>query len=270
MTAIRMEEVRKAYGPVTALSGLSLSVAAGELFGFLGPNGAGKTTTIEVLTGQVRPDSGSVSVLGTDPVEEPVAARRAVGVLPEREDPPSFLTPREYFTFVADVRGIDEGTLDERVETWADRLSFAEKLDTLATDLSRGQRQKVMIAAAFLHEPELVFIDEPLANLDPIVQERVKEFLQGYRADGNTVFLSTHHIDVAEQVCTRVGVLRDGRLVGERVPDDLAPDESLLDAFRAEAGERADGTSGEAAIADESAAAPDDAAAGATTDATDD
>jgi ABC-2 type transport system ATP-binding protein len=231
MVAIRTSNLRKTYGDVTALADLSLSIDEGELFGALGPNGAGKTTTIKILTGQLQPDSGSASVLGHDPVGDPVETRRHIGILPEQESPPSFLTPREYFDFVGTVRDIPEDVVDERVETWTERLSFAEKLDTVSTDLSRGQQQKVMITQAFLHEPAVVFIDEPLANLDPIVQERVKEFLQSYRDDGNTIFISTHHIEVAAEVCSRVGIVSGGELIAERRPDELDAGESLLDTF---------------------------------------
>jgi len=231
MAVIRTEGLTKTYGDLRALDGLSLSVDSGELFGFLGPNGAGKTTTISILTGQLAPDAGTASVLGTDPVSEPVETRRVVGILPEKESPPSFLTPREYFDFVGAVRDLDEETVRERVATWADRLDYAEKLDTVNTDLSRGQQQKVTITAAFLHEPELVFIDEPLANLDPIVQEQVKRFFVDYRERGNTIFLSTHHIGVAAEICTRVGFVNRGQLVDDRRPDALGAGETLLDAF---------------------------------------
>jgi len=231
MPAIRTSNLRKTYGDVTALADLSLSIDRGELFGALGPNGAGKTTTIKILTGQLGPSGGTAEVLGHDPVAEPVETRRHVGVLPEQESPPSFLTPREYFDFVGTVRDIPDDVVEERVAAWTDRLSFAEKLDVVSTDLSRGQQQKVMITQAFLHEPEVVFIDEPLANLDPIVQERVKDYLRAYRDDGNTMFISTHHIEVAEEVCSRVGIVSGGELVAERRPAERAADETLLDAF---------------------------------------
>ena len=234
MTAIRADGLVKDFGGVRALDGLSLEVGDGELYGLLGPNGAGKTTTIRLLTGQLAADAGEASVRGADPDTDPVEVRRRIGVLPEQASPPSFLTAREYFDFVAAVRTLEEARVDERVEAWTERLDFAGKLDTLNTDLSRGQQQKVMIAATFLHEPALVFIDEPLVNLDPIVQERVKRYLTDYVADGNTVFLSTHHIEVAEALCTRVGVVRAGRLVAERDPSTLDADESLLDLFLTE------------------------------------
>jgi ABC-2 type transport system ATP-binding protein len=231
MTTIRADDLSKSFGAVVALDGLSLAVGAGELYGLLGPNGAGKTTSIRILTGQLAPDAGAVSVLDADPVTDPVAVRRRIGVLPEQASPPSFLTPREYFDFVGTVRDLDDGVVADRTDEWTDRLGFAEKLDTLHTDLSRGQQQKVMITATFLHEPAVVFIDEPLVNLDPIVQERVKQYLRAYVGDGNAVFLSTHHIEVAQQLCTRVGIVREGRLVTERDPAALEPDESLLDVF---------------------------------------
>ncbi|MEF8802410.1 MAG: ABC transporter ATP-binding protein [Halolamina sp.] len=231
MTTIRTDTLCKAYGDVTALDGLSLTVESGELYGLLGPNGAGKTTTMELLTGQTSADAGEATVLGVDPAMEPVEVRELVGILPEKESPPSFQTPREYLQFVGTVREVDDETVDERTATWADRLGFAGKLDTLSTDLSRGQQQKTMIAGAFLHEPELVFIDEPLANLDPIVQERVKRFLESYRSAGNTVVISTHNVEVAAELCSRVGIVSAGELVAEVVPHELGPETSLLDAF---------------------------------------
>ena len=233
MTAIETTDLTRRFGEVTALSGLTLSVDEGALFGLLGPNGSGKTTTIELLTGQRRPTGGSAAVVGHDPVTEPMAVKRAIGILPEREDPPSFLTPREYLTFVGEVRAIDD--TDDRVETWAERLEFAGVLDALSTGLSEGERQRVMLAAAFLHDPDLVFIDEPLVNLDPIMQERVKTVLSDYCERGNTLFLSTHYVDVAAELCTHVGIVEDGELVAECDPREMSEDE-LLEYFIAEVG----------------------------------
>ncbi|MFW5983787.1 MAG: ABC transporter ATP-binding protein [Halobacteria archaeon] len=229
MKAVETDSLTKRYGDLTALDGLTLDVNQGELFGLLGPNGAGKSSTIEILTGQTKPTSGTARVMGVDPTENPVEARSRMGVLPEREDPPSFLTPREYFDFVGDIRGVE---LDGAIDEWAERLGFDDKLDSISMDLSRGQKQKVMFAQAFVHEPELVFIDEPLTNLDPVVQERVKEFVVEYNEAGNTVFLSTHDITVAEEICTRVGIIQDGKLVAERnVAEVKEEGSSLIDEF---------------------------------------
>jgi ABC-2 type transport system ATP-binding protein len=236
MAAIQCTDVTKSFGSVTAVDGLSITVEEGELFGLLGPNGAGKTTTMEILAGQITPDTGQVTVVDTDPVTHPTAVREQIGVLPEKEAPPSFLTPREYFEFVGAIRGMPDERVDEQIETWADRLGFTETLDTLSSDLSRGQQQKVMIAGAFFHDPALVLIDEPLANLDPIVQERVKQFLREYQAAGNTLVITTHDVDVAAELCSRVGIMYSGGLVADVRPADLT--ETLLDVFL----DRVDGT----------------------------
>ena len=254
MPAIETVDLTRRFGSVTALDGLSLSVDSGALFGLLGPNGSGKTTTIELLTGQREPSNGSATVVGHDPVTETMAVKRAIGILPEREDPPSFLTPREYLTFVAEVRELGEArsaseevsgqsprTIDDRIATWAERLEFAGVLDALSTGLSEGERQRVMLAAAFLHDPELVFIDEPLVNLDPIMQEQVKRELAAYCQRGNTLFLSTHYVDVAAELCTHVGIVEDGELVAECDPREMSEDE-LLAYFIAEVGGERDGS----------------------------
>ncbi len=230
MPAIRTRELSKRYGDVVALDSLSLTVEDGECYGFLGPNGAGKSTTINILTGQLVPDAGEARVAGVDPVATPVEARRHVGILPESGRPPSFLTVREYFEFAAATRGLDDATMTQRVDRWAERLEFAHKLDTLCTDLSQGERQKVLLTQAFVHEPEVVFIDEPLTNLDPIMQERVKEFFGTYREAGNTLFLSTHFVDTAAEVCTQVGIINRGRLLEELRPRGMDGD-ALLDRF---------------------------------------
>ncbi|WP_276250955.1 ABC transporter ATP-binding protein [Haloarcula rara] len=233
MVAIETTDLTRRFGEVTALSELSLSVDDGALFGLLGPNGSGKTTTIELLTGQREPSSGTATVVGHDPVTKPMAVKRAIGILPEREDPPSFLSPREYLTFVGEVRDVPD--VDDRIETWAERLEFAGVLDALSTGLSEGERQRVMLAAAFLHDPDLVFIDEPLVNLDPIMQEQVKAVLADYCERGNTLFLSTHYVDVAAELCTHVGIVESGELVAECDPSEMSEDE-LLEYFIAEVG----------------------------------
>jgi ABC-2 type transport system ATP-binding protein len=225
MVAVETDGLTKRYGEVTALDGLSLSVDDGELFGLLGPNGSGKTTTIEILTGQIEPTAGTASVLGHDPAADPIAVRRDVGVLPEREDPPSFLTPREYLQFVGDVRDLSD--VAARIDEWSTKLEFEGILDTLAADLSEGERQRVMLSQAFIHEPHLVFIDEPLVNLDPLMQESVKGYLADYCEAGNTLFLSTHFMEVAEELCTSVGIITDGSLKRVR---DLAAEREAADA----------------------------------------
>ena len=231
MVVIDVESVNKQYGDLVALDGLSVQIAEAECFGLLGPNGAGKSTTIDILTGQCIPDTGTVRVLGIDPSVKPREVRSRVGILPERESPPSFLTPREYFWFIGTVRDLPDDVVEDAISSWASRLGLTDKLDTMSTDLSRGEQQKVMIVAALFHEPAAVFIDEPLVNLDPIMQERIKDYLIEYHHQGNTVVLSTHNVEVAAQLCTTVGILYEGRLVTTVEPADLDEQTSLLDVF---------------------------------------
>lgn len=205
MTVLETNNLSKSYGDVQVLDDLSLSVEdEGQIVGILGPNGIGKTTLLEILTGQQPQDEGDVSVLSYDLPEDSKPLKFEIGVLPEKEAPPSFLTAREYLTFVGKDRGMSEEKIDERMDYWADVLQFSDVLDVLGSDLSRGQQQKVMISQAFLHEPELVFIDEPLANLDPIIQSIFIDELKEYTDRGNTIIVSTHQVDFALDVCSEL------------------------------------------------------------------
>ena len=212
MTAvIEAEHLTKTYGDTLAVNGISLSVNQGALFGLLGPNGSGKTTMIKMLTGQVRPTGGSARVLGLDAALDPVGVRKLVGIIPEQETPPSFLTATEYFDFVGAVRRIPD--VSKQAEWWFDFLDFGDKRDVLCKDLSRGTRQKLMFAQAFLHRPTLALIDEPLINFDPIMQRKVKDYLSGYVQSGNTIFISTHILEVAEDICSDVAILHRGSIL---------------------------------------------------------
>ncbi|AOV94948.1 hypothetical protein AQV86_03415 [Nanohaloarchaea archaeon SG9] len=204
---IRVEELAKNYGDVEALTSVDMEVDDGEIVGVLGANGAGKSTLVQILTGQIDREDGEVEVLGLDPQEKPVELRDKLGILPEREDPPSFLTGKEYLDFVSEVR--DEG-IDR--EFWSEKFNLEGKMDKLTYTLSKGERQKLMIVQALFHEPELVFIDEPLVNLDPVIQERAKKLFKERREAGGTVFLCTHVVSLAEEICDRVFFLKDGEI----------------------------------------------------------
>jgi ABC-2 type transport system ATP-binding protein len=210
-TVIDARDLSKTYGDVQAVNHVNLSVNKGALFGLLGPNGSGKTTMIKMLTGQTRPTSGSATVLGIDVIRDPVGIRRQVGIIPEQETPPSFLTAMEYLEFVAAVRKIQG--IDTKADWWFDFLDFADKKNVLCKDLSRGTRQKLMFTQAFIHEPELALIDEPLINFDPIMQDVVKDFLAGYVKKGKTIFISTHILEVAEEICSGFAILHKGTLL---------------------------------------------------------
>ena len=208
---IEVKNLSKSYGSTKAVNDISLSIGKGELFGLLGPNGSGKTTMIKMLTGQIKPTSGSLRVHGVDVLEDPIRVRELVGVIPEQETPPSFLTAEEYLYFVAKVRKMEN--YEKACESWFEFLDFVDQKNSLCKDLSRGTRQKLMFAQAFLHEPELAIIDEPLINLDPVMQRKVKDFLAGYVKNGGTIFISTHILEIAKQICTSIGIVYKGNLV---------------------------------------------------------
>ena len=219
MSAIEATHLTKRYGDVEALRGIDLRIETGQFFGLFGPNGAGKTTMLRILTGQLRPSSGGAQVLGVDVVAEPLRVKSLVGIVPEVESPPSYLTSYEYLEFVGRVRKQD--AIDARVTKWLEFFDLQEERDTLCKDLSKGTRQKLMLASAFLHDPQLVFLDEPFINLDPIYQRKLRDFLKEYVADGGTVFMASHLLDIAERLCDTVAIIRDGSLIATGSVDQI-------------------------------------------------
>ena len=227
VAAIEASGLTKRYGTVDALKGIQLTVERGEFFGLFGPNGAGKTTMLRILTGQVRPTEGTARVLDLDVVREPLRVKSLIGIVPEVESPPSYLTAYEYLYFVGQVRKV-EG-LEGRIARWFEFFDLDEARSSLCKDLSKGTRQKLMLAAAFLHEPSLVFLDEPFINLDPIYQRKLREFLQEYIGGGGTVFMASHLLDIAEKLCDRVAVIQDGAIIATGSVDEIRGPESNLE-----------------------------------------
>jgi beta-exotoxin I transport system ATP-binding protein len=212
--AVEAEGLTKYYGPHRGLSDLTLTVAAGEVFGYLGPNGAGKTTTIRLMLDFIRPTRGGIRVLGAQPRGAAgVEARRRIGYLPGELSFQGRDTAAQLLRFFADARG---GVAMRRIEELADR--FELDLGRRVTELSRGNKQKVGLVQAFMHEPELLVLDEPTAGLDPLMQQEFLELVRESRAAGQTVFMSSHVLAEVQHAADRVGIVRDGRLVAvERV-----------------------------------------------------
>ncbi len=225
--AIEAHGLLKRYGTTEALRSVDLIIEKGEFFGLFGPNGAGKTTMLRILTGQLRPTSGEAHVLGVDVVEEPLRVKALIGIVPEVESPPSYLSAYEYLYFVGRVRRLSD--LDARVGRWLDFFDLREERDTLCKDLSKGTRQKLMLAAAFIHDPRLVFLDEPFINLDPIYQRKLRDHLEDYVATGGTVFMASHLLDIAEKLCDHVAVIRDGSIIATGTVDQIRGVESDLE-----------------------------------------
>jgi len=209
--AIVLKGVTKQFSSTKALDNVSLAVKRGELFGLLGPNGSGKTTMIKVLTGQIKPNSGVAFVDSINVIENPLEVRELVGIIPEQENPPSFLTAEEYLEFVGEIRKIKD--IRKESERWFRFLDFADQRNVLCKDLSRGTRQKLMFSQAFIHRPKIAFIDEPLVNLDPVSQRKVKDFLRQQSKEGCTIFFSTHTLEIAEQICTSIAIINKGKII---------------------------------------------------------
>jgi len=207
---IKAHSLTKRFGKLIAVDNLDITINQGEIFGFIGPNGAGKTTTLQMLTGQLPPTSGTASVLGIDVASDPIAVKAAIGIVPELEYPPSFLTVEEYLYFVAAVRGLPD---DGRVDKWIEFFGLEDRRSTMCMSLSKGLKKKTTLSAAMLHEPRVLFMDEPFLDLDPLIQKKLKSWLLDYVKGGGTVFLSTHILELAEKLCTSVGIIDKGKLV---------------------------------------------------------
>ena len=229
MPVIEAKDIVKDFGPTRALDEVSIEVHKGDFFGFFGPNGAGKTTLLRILTGQLQPTSGSVKVLGTDVSEQPIAVKELVGIVPEVESPPTYLTGYEYLYFVGKVRKL--GDLEDRIEKWLAFFDLDSKKGVICKDLSKGMRQKLMIASAFIHDPQLVFLDEPFINLDPVYQKILREYLQDYVASGGTVFMCSHILEISEKLCNRIAIVDAGKVVAEGDKSDLVKDGEGLEEF---------------------------------------
>ncbi|MDE1821821.1 MAG: ABC transporter ATP-binding protein [Euryarchaeota archaeon] len=212
---IEVSGLTRRFGEVTAVEDLTLSVKAGECFGLLGPNGAGKTTTVRMLCALIAPTSGTARVAGVDLTQPGQGAkvRGSIGLLPENPGLYESLSPRENLAFYAELYRIPRDVARKRIEELLDRLDLAEDGDRPTAPFSKGMKQKVALARALLHHPKVLFLDEPTSGLDPFSGRVVKDVLLGLKREGTTIFLSTHNLPEAEELCDRVGVLRKRLLV---------------------------------------------------------
>ena len=221
MTAILFERTTKRYGGKTALSDLSLEIPAGALFALVGPNGAGKTTAIGLLTGLLSPTSGRTFLAGIDVAREPVAAKAILGFVPDRPYLWPKWTPRETLRFVGAVFGRRGAKLEDRIDAELAAFDLTEFGGQRNETLSHGTRQRVALAQAFLHDPEVLVLDEPMVGLDPLAQRGLTERLKAHAAAGAAVLLTTHQLALAEEIATDAGLLVDGRLVARGKPRSL-------------------------------------------------
>lgn len=211
MNIIEISNLSKRYGSFYAIKDINLYIQNAEFFGCFGPNGAGKTTLLKILTGQLNQTSGAAKVWNINVKDNPIKIKSKVGIVPEFESPPSFLTPEEYLYFICQLRKITNP--ENKIKFWINFFELNDNIDTICKDLSKGGRQKVMLASAFIHEPKLLFLDEPFINLDPLFQKKVKEYLEKLVSTKVTIFMCTHLLEIAEKLCSRIAILNKGTIV---------------------------------------------------------
>lgn len=243
-----LEGVSKTYrgGTKPAVDGLNLEVHAGEIFGFLGPNGAGKTTTIKMVVGLLQPDRGRILVNGCDVMREPVRAKSQIGYVPDNPDLYDRLTGLEYLNLLADIFGLSQEERRRRIGELLEMFELSGAVTDIIQSYSHGMKQKLALTGALLHDPPLFILDEPMVGLDPRSSHLFKQLMRDHCDRGNTVFFSTHILEVAERLCDRVGIIHKGRLIACGTVDELRAqrnqaDQTLEDIFleltEAQAGE---------------------------------
>ena len=218
---IELAGLTKKYTDLVAVNDLNIFVPKGEIFGFIGPNGAGKTTTINMMGGIITPTSGSVTICGIRMEEHPEKAKSKIGFIPDRPYLYEKLTAMEFLEFTADLYGVNENDFPARSQEQLEMFSLSEWSHELIESYSHGMKQRLVMAAALLHEPEVIIVDEPMVGLDPVAIKMVKELFLHLAAGGVTIFMSTHTLKVAEDICDRIGVIHKGSLVANGTPEDL-------------------------------------------------
>ena len=221
VSLIELRNLVKKFGEKSAVDDVTLGIYGGEIFGFLGPNGAGKTTTIKAIVGLLRPTSGTVRVGGYDVERQPILAKSASGYVPDEPHLYPKLTARELLRFVGDLYGVDAGQVDRRSEELLRLFDLTDAANDTIDSYSHGMRQKASLAAALVHDPKVLVLDEPTVGLDPKSARLIKDILRQLANRGAAVFLSTHILEIAERMCDRIGIINQGRLIAAGTMDEL-------------------------------------------------
>lgn len=216
---IRLEQVTKSYNGKVAVKNLNLEIPSGQVFAFLGPNGAGKTTTIKMIVGLLKPTNGSISVCGLDVETRYEEIKKRISYVPDHPYVYEKLTGREFLYFVGRMYGLDH--IQDQIERYVEIFETSDYIDSMIESYSHGMRQRIVISAALMRDPEVIVVDEPLVGLDPKSSRTVKDLLKERARAGATVFMSTHMISVAEETADRIGIINYGNLVADGTPDEL-------------------------------------------------
>ena len=235
---LRIEHFSKTYpGGKRAVEDLSLEVKPGEIYGFIGHNGAGKTTTIRAVAGVINFTEGRIWVAGHDVQSEGVEAKRAMAFLPDNPDLYDFMTGIGYLNFIADVYNLSQEERTQRIQRYADGFELTQQLGSMIGSYSHGMKQKLALISAFIRQPKLLILDEPFVGLDPLASHKLKEYLKELCSQGGAVFFSTHVLEMAEKLCHRVGILKQGRLICQGTLEEITAGATLEELFLQQAQE---------------------------------
>ena len=228
---LRIEHLTKSFGDKKAVDDLSLHILPGEIYGFIGHNGAGKTTTLKSCCGILQFDSGSIRIGGKSITDEPIACKQMLAYIPDNPDLYEFLSGVKYLNFVADVYGVSAAERESRILHYADMFDLTADLAQPVSAYSHGMKQKLAVIAALIHEPKLIMMDEPFVGLDPTAAHQLKTIMRQHCDRGGAIFFSTHVLEVAEKLCDKVAIIKNGRLVASGTMDDVRGDQSLEEVF---------------------------------------
>ena len=228
---LNIKNLTKSYGDKKAVDDLSLHIAPGEIYGFIGHNGAGKTTTIKACAGILQFDTGEIKIDGINVKKDPIACKRRLAYIPDNPDLYEFMSGIKYLNFIADIFGVEKETRARRIARYGDIFGLTGDLAQPISAYSHGMKQKLAIISSWLHEPKLIIMDEPFVGLDPKAAHQLKEMMREHCDRGGAIFFSTHVLEVAEKLCDKVAIIKEGRLVTSGRMEQVKGDASLEDVF---------------------------------------
>lgn len=228
---LRIEHLTKTYDGKKAVDDLSLHIAAGEIYGFIGHNGAGKTTTIKCVCGILQYDEGEICVDGISVKDQPIEVKKRIAYIPDNPDLYGFMSGVKYLNFVCDIYGVPDDVRKERIERYADAFSLRDDLAQPVSTYSHGMKQKLAVISALVHAPKLIVMDEPFVGLDPTSAHRLKEIMRNICDEGGAIFFSTHVLEVAEKLCDKVAIIKNGKLIVSGGMEEVKGDTSLEEVF---------------------------------------
>ncbi len=228
---LKIENLTKRYGDKVAVDNLTLHIAPGEIYGFIGHNGAGKTTTLKSAVGILKFDAGTITINGVDLKKDPLACKKQLAYIPDNPDLYEFMSGIKYLNFIADVFGVGPDERAACIRELADRLELTADLAQPISEYSHGMKQKLAVIAAWIHEPKLILMDEPFVGLDPKASHLLKQMMREHCDRGGAIFFSTHVLEVAEKLCDRVAIIKQGKLIRSGTMDEVRGDDSLEEVF---------------------------------------